>query len=171
MHQLWISHLLLCVLLSGCGVRLATMTESQKVAKLNSERARITRLSDPVRKTRSYILVSRILLDLTFSAAAAGDVSRVAPLLKQYRDAILAARDTIVDSDRSAEKDASGFKDLELALRENLRHLQDLSRSLSFDQREPVEEALAAASLIRDEMIRVLFPRRARLEPMMQRWN
>ena len=158
MRALGLSLLLLLVLLSGCGVRLATMTEQQKEKKLNSERANASRLTAPVRKTRSHILVSRILLDLISRAAAGGDVTRIRPLLSQYTEAIRATRDTMVDSDRSAEQHAAGFKDLELALRENLRHLRDLSRSLSYDQREPVDETLALASSIRDEMIRRLFP-------------
>jgi hypothetical protein len=65
----------------------------------------------------------------------------------------------MMDSDRDAERNPAGYKDLEVSLRQQIRYLQEMARSVAFDDRAPVEAALNRAETIRDEMIRKIFPR------------
>ena len=58
---------------------------------------------------------------------------------------------------RDAHKKPKGFKDLEIALRRQVRQLEDIGQGLSFDQREPVQKAKEEASAIRDQLLKALF--------------
>jgi hypothetical protein len=79
-------------------------------------------------------------------------------LLEQYTTAIRSARDTIVNSDRDATRNPSGYKDLELALRQHARRLDDIGRTLSLDDRAGVEAARNVTATIRGELIKLIFP-------------
>ena len=146
------------VLIGGCGVRLSRMNNQQKAERLAAERGRVQDLKNPVDKTRSHILISEILLDFAGIAVRDNDLESRRTLLDQYVTAITAARDVMIDSDRDAERNPSGYKDLELSLRQQIRRLQELNRSVSFEERGPVEAALNRATAIRDEMIHKIFP-------------
>jgi hypothetical protein len=54
-------------------------------------------------------------------------------------------------------KKSGGYQAVEIALRKQLRTLQDTSRMLSVDERQPVDEAIEAIIQIRDEFMRALF--------------
>ena len=63
----------------------------------------------------------------------------------------------MMNTGRDAQKKAKGFKELEMALRRQIRMLDDMARSVSFDQREPVEKTKQEVSEIRDDIFRALF--------------
>src|SRR5213593_3972891 len=81
--------------ISGCALRLAKMTDSQKAELLATERGRLPDIQDPVAKTKTCITISRILLDFVGGAARDGDAAGLNSLLNQYVSAIRNARDTI----------------------------------------------------------------------------
>ena len=135
------------------------MTDAQKSELLATERGRLLDLTDPVEKAKTHITISEILLDFAGTAASNGQSDEMETLFPQYIAAITAARDVLLDSGRDAQRNPEGFRDLELSLRQQIRRLEDMSRLLTVDQREPVTAALAQATTIRDEMIRALFPR------------
>ena len=143
---------------SGCAVRLGRMSDSQRSERLAIERGKLQELKNPVERTRTYITIAHLLLDFMAGAARDHDTEAMAPLIEQYTTAIESARDTIVHSDRDATRNAAGYKDLELALRQHIRRLQDISTGLTLDERPPVARALEVTTSIRDELIRLLFP-------------
>jgi hypothetical protein len=63
----------------------------------------------------------------------------------------------MLNTGRDAHKKPKGFKDLEIALRRQIRLLEDLARSVAFDNRDPVERARQEASDIREDMLKALF--------------
>ena len=146
------------LVLSGCAARLGRLNDNQKAERLARERGRLTELNDPVQRTRSYIVISRLLLDFVAGAARDHQTDVMGPLLEQYTAAIRSARDAIVNSERDAARNPSGYKDLELALRQNERRLGDIGRTLSFDERAGVEAARNVAAMIRGELIKLIFP-------------
>lgn len=146
------------MLTSGCGARLANMTDSQKAERLARERGRLQDLTDPVDKTRSWITISQILLDFAAGAGREGNMKDMQSLLDQYVTAIRSARDTIINSDRNAERDPEGYRDLEISLRGQIGQLQDLNRSLSVDDRPAVQNAIDIALSVREQVFRRLFP-------------
>jgi hypothetical protein len=158
MQNRYIVPLIAVLFIAGCGVRLSRMNDQQKAERLAAERGRVQELTNPVAKTRSHILISEILLDFAGSAIREDNVEGIRTLLDQYVTTITAARDVMMDSDRDAERNPAGYKDLELSLRQQIRRLQEMARSVTFDQRAPIETALNRAETIRDEMIRKIFP-------------
>jgi hypothetical protein len=143
---------------SGCAARLGRLSDAQKSERLATEKGRLSDIKDPVERTKSYITISRFLLDFIAGAARDHDVEALGSLADQYTSAIRSARDTIVGSDRDATRKPAGYKDLELTLRQQSRRLEDISRSLSFDERAPITRARETADSIREELLRLLFP-------------
>jgi hypothetical protein len=155
------SHLVLffCLfLISGCAARLAEMTADQRSQRLVLERGRLPQLTDPVAKTKSYIRISEILLTFTADAIRSGMTGEVPSLMEQYITAVRSARDTMVESKRDAERRPGGYKELEIAVRGQLRALQDMNRQLPVEERKEIEDAIQAATSVRDEILRLLFP-------------
>jgi hypothetical protein len=133
------------------------MTDMEKTELLARERSRVAEPADPLNKTKSYILISDIMLDFAAGAALGGDTWETASLLEQYTT-IMDARDTLINVDGNAAKDADGFREFEIALRNHARLLSDLNQSRSVAERPPVERTLSAATEIRAEILRLMFP-------------
>jgi hypothetical protein len=146
------------LVLSGCAARLGRLNDNQRAERLARERGRLTELEDPVQRTKSYITISTLLLDFVTGAARDHQTDLMATLLEQYTMAIQSARDTIINSDRDAARNPSGYKDLELALRQHERRLDDIGRTLSPDERANVEAARNVAAMIRGDLIKRIFP-------------
>jgi hypothetical protein len=142
----------------GCAARLAEMSAEKRAERLATERGRLADLSDPVERTKSYITISEILLSFASEALRDGAIADMKTLMGQYITAVESARDAMADSNRDAERRPSGFKELEIAMRGQLRRLEDMRRQLVVDERKPVDDAIAVAGAIRDEMLRHLFP-------------
>jgi hypothetical protein len=146
---------------SGCAARIAEMTAAQRSERLAVERGRVTGSTDPIDKTESYITISDILLSFASEAIDISDHNDLKTLLDQYVVAVQSARETMVNSNRDAERRPAGYKELEIAVRGQIRLLEDMSARLTLDERKPVEDAIAAATSVRDDMLRLLFPHAA----------
>lgn len=143
---------------SGCAPRLGRLSDAQKSERLAIEKGKLADIKDPVERTKSYITISGFLLDFIAGAARDHDVEAIGSLADQYTSAIRSARDTIVGSDRDATQRPAGYKDLELALRQQSRRLDDISSSLSLDERAPITRARETVDSIQEELLRLLFP-------------
>jgi hypothetical protein len=152
--------LLVCLSMGwGCaGSRVAGMSGKQRSERLATERGTLQDLTDPVERTKSYITISEILLSFAADAIREGATADLKPLMEQYIMAIEEARDAMVDSKRDAERRPAGYKELEIAVRGQLRVLQDLSTQLTLEERKPIDAALAAATAVHREMLQFLFP-------------
>ena len=91
-------------------------------------------------------------------SARAGDFERMDEHVEEYRVAVTEARDTMVNSGRDPSRRSAGFRELEIALRQHVRQLDDIGSLLTFDYREPIKELIAEVTGIRDELIKALFP-------------
>jgi hypothetical protein len=152
-----IAALSIVVIAPGCAVRLGRMSDNQRSERLAIERGKLAELKNPVERTRSYIRIARLLLDFVAGAARDHDTEAMVSLVDQYTSAIQSARDSIVNTDRDAARNAAGFKDLEVALRQDIRRLQDVNAGLTVDERRPVAHALEVTNSIREELLRLLF--------------
>jgi hypothetical protein len=77
--------------------------------------------------------------------------------LGEYMGAIHDAHETMMNTGRDAHRKPGGFKDLEIALRRQVRQLEDIGKALTFDQREPLDKAKDEAADIRDDLLKALF--------------
>jgi hypothetical protein len=158
MRYPYLATLCCLIVLTGCGVRLTRQTAAKRAERMATERGRLSELTNPVERTKSYIVISDILLSFASDAVNDGTIEELGVLMDQYVSAIRAARDTMVASKRDPERRPQGYRDLELALRSHTRSLRDLSTQLLVDQREPLDRAAAAASAIREQLLQLLFP-------------
>src|SRR5262245_28020402 len=150
---------LFVVALSSCAIRTASLQGQydKRLERLQKERDKLTRLTDPVGRAKTGIAVSEILLSLASDAIKSGEREMLGKRLNEYVDTIRDAHQTMMKTGRDAHRKPKGFKDLEIALRRQIRMLDDLSHSVSFDQRDPVDKAKEEASDIREELLKALF--------------
>lgn len=152
--------LLLLVTLASCSARSSSslwVRIDKRLERLEKEREKLKHAVDPVDRTKTQIRISEILLALVSDAVKTGDLEVMEQRLDEYTDAIQDAHQTMVKTGRDAHKKPKGFKDLEIALRRQVRQLEDIGGALTFDQREPVEKAKDQAADIRDELLKALF--------------
>jgi hypothetical protein len=143
-------------------MRLTKMKAAKRAELLATERGRLSELTDPVERTKAYILISDILVSFAADAVKDGTIEELSILMDQYVGAIQSARDTMVTSRRDPERRPQGYRDLELALRGHTRLLRDIGTQLLVDQREPLDRAATTASSIREELLQLLFPQKSR---------
>ena len=151
--------ILLVVVLSSCAVRTASLQGQvdKRLERLDRERARLKVVADPVDRTKSDIAISEILLSLASDAIRSGEPEVLEKRLAEYVDTIQDAHQAMMKTGRDAHRKPKGFKDLEIALRHQIRMLDDIGKSLTFDQRMPVDRAKQEASDIRDDLLKALF--------------
>jgi hypothetical protein len=138
------------------------MKAAERAELLATERGRLSELTDPVERTKAYILISDILVSFASDAVKDGTIEELGVLMDQYVAAIQSGRDTMVAARRDPERRPQGYRDLELALRRHTRLLRDIGTLLLVDQREPLERAATTAASIRDELLQLLFPQKSR---------
>ena len=144
---------------SSCTVRTAFLQgrPDKRLERLQREKDKLSRSNDPVDRTKSDIAIAEILLSLAGDAIKTNEPEVVVKHLNEYVDTIRDAHQTMMKTGRDAHRKPKGFKDLEIALRRQIRVLEELSRSVTFDQRDPVEKAKDEASDIREDVLKALF--------------
>jgi hypothetical protein len=146
--------------LIGCSARPNVFTESldERLRRLNEERAGLEVTTNPVTRTRIQIRISDLLVSFVGDAVDVGDVELIDERVSEYRATIIDARDTMVNSGRNAVNDATGYRELEIALRQHIRQVDDIGAQLNFERREPLDLLINEISEIREEILNMLFP-------------
>src|SRR5215468_12489801 len=150
---------LVVVAVSSCAIRITPLQGQydKRLERLQKERDKLTRITDPVDRTKTGIAISEILLSLASDAIKTGEPEMIGKRLNEYVDTIREAHQAMMKTGRDAHRKPKGFKDLEIALRRQIRLLDDISRGITFEQRDPVEKAKQEASDIREELLKALF--------------
>lgn len=120
--------------------------------------ARIQRTTDPVKRARFEIRLGRLKLEQTISAYQAGHIEQAERLVGAYSARMMGAWETLQRSGRDAAHHPSGFKELDIELREDARLLEDLAHRVGYENRAPVEKVKKEIEEVRAEVLRVLFP-------------
>ena len=151
---------LLILGLIGCSNRPNVFTEplDERMRRINEERVRLETTTNPVNRTRIQIRICDLLISFVGDAVDVGDVELIEERIGEYRTVVFAARDTMVNSGRNALNDASGYRDLEIALRQHARQLRDIGSQLTFEPRQPLDRLIEEISEVREEMLDILFP-------------
>ena len=129
-----------------------------RALELQREREKLEREKDPVDRAKIGIRISDLLLDNIADSVREGDFTELQAELAAYTTAIESAHKSLVDSGRDAQKKSGGFRELEIALRKQVRKFDDYARMLTTDRREPIEQAKKLATGIRDKLLKALFP-------------
>lgn len=152
--------LLLILSVNSCAtVRLSFLQTDydKRLQRLEKEREKLGHQTDPVGRTKTQIKVSEILLMLVSDAVQSGEIEAMEKRLGEYMAAIQDAHQTMTKTGRDAHRRPGGFKDLEIALRRQVRQLEDIGKGLTFDQRDAVDKARDQAADLRDDLLRALF--------------
>ena len=153
--------LLMMVVLTAtsCAIRIASLQAQydKRLERLDRERNKLKGLTDPVDRTKTDIGIAEILLTLASDAVKTGEPEVLEKRLSEYQDAIQDAHQSMIKTGRDAHRKPKGFKDLEIALRRQIRMLDNIGKNVSFDQRDPVDRAKKEASDIRDDLLKALF--------------
>jgi len=128
----------------------------KRTEQLQKEREKLKREKDPVDHTKIQIKISEILLTFVADAIKNENSEELQKQLDEYCRTIQDGLQTMMNTGRDANKHPAGFKDLEIALRRQGLRLDSLGQALTYDQREPVLKAKAAASAIHDRLIKAL---------------
>jgi hypothetical protein len=131
--------------------------EDKRVKQLDDEKRKLARTTNPESRAKSLMRVAEITLSYVNEAVRAGDFSKMQLYVDQYCEAVAGARDAMMKSGFDPHKKSGGYKAVEIALRKQIRVLQDISRTLTVDERQPVDEAIDLTSQTRDEFMKALF--------------
>jgi hypothetical protein len=127
----------------------------------DNEQDLLTRLGheqDPVKKSKYATRLAQLKLQQSTDAYGKGDVEQGEKLLDDYLKWVQSSWDFLKGSGRQAERKPQGFKELDIALREDSRRFEDLQHRVPFADRDPVNKAAQATEKIRSEVLAVLFP-------------
>lgn len=119
---------------------------------------KIQREAKPIKKSKLQIHLARLHLEKALAAYGKGEEAQGRELLKLYVAQIEAAEETLRSSGRRASRQPQGFKELEIAARENAWRLSELKKRLRVESRGAVDEVLERAERVHEHVIRALFP-------------
>jgi hypothetical protein len=124
-------------------------------AKLEDE---IQRETNPVKKAKLEIRLARVELQQGLDAYEHNQVKQGQQLLGVYLQEMTDSWKVLRNSGRNAAKNPSGFMELEIALRENARFLNDLEERVTYLEQAPIRKALGAMNELHSRVLMVLFP-------------
>jgi hypothetical protein len=122
-------------------------------------RSRFDHEPDPVRKAMLIVPLGDAEFLEIQKEFEAGEISEALAVLRQYRDEVRSCRDGLDARGIDAERHPSGFKQLQISLRESLRRLDDLIVSIPRDQQTPFLDVRKEIDQMNRHVIRELFPR------------
>ena len=111
------------LLLTGALAPVARATDETRAKELQRERAKLQKVTDPVERAKIGVKISDILIEDVGDAVRKGNIADMQTQLAAYAETIENAHQELVDSGRNAAKKPSGFKELEIALRQQVRKL------------------------------------------------
>ena len=120
--------------------------------------SRLQREPNPVKKARHEIRLGRLKLLEAIDAYDKQDANKAQDLLGAYLTHIRSSWQLLQSSGRNAFRHPEGFKELEIALREDGRFIEDLSHRLSFFDRSNVVKTAKEVEQIRAAVIKEIFP-------------
>jgi chromosome segregation ATPase len=121
-------------------------------------RARFNQETNPVRKAKLMRDLGEAELKDIDRDLDAGKVSDAAAAFERYRDEVRSCEQALDTMGSNAEKHSSGFKQLEISVRESLRRLDSIIPTLTGDQQSRFVAVRGDLSQINQHLLQELFP-------------
>src|SRR5215471_21650367 len=104
--------LLVVVAVSSCAIRITPLQGQydKRLERLQKERDKLNRITDPVDRAKTGIAISEILLTLASDAIKTNEPETVGKRLNEYVDTIKQAHQTMMKTGRDAHRKPKGFK-------------------------------------------------------------
>ena len=119
------------------------------------EKLRIT--TDPIKKVKTLIKISDFHLHAAANMVKKEDLTEADRYLSHYRETIRRTQEILNSSGRNAQKKPAGFKDFEIALKRQLRILEDLRVLYPYEQAQKVNETIEQAKAAQEQMLVQIF--------------
>jgi len=145
-----------------CTAAFAALTLFAPLAAQDHQSANQTRYdqeTDPVRKARALVKLGDDQIDEARKQLKNGDEVASLHILEQYRDEVRHIAELLKATGVDPEKKPAGFKELQISLRETVRHIDDLILTLPVDKRPFFREVRTDLVNTQNELIDALFPR------------
>jgi hypothetical protein len=120
---------------------------------------------DPIRKARMLAKFGDDQVDLAKKQLNSGDDVASLHTLEQYRDEIRETVTALEAAVPDAERKPAGFKELQISLRETVRHIDDVILTLPVDKRPFFRDVRNDLVKTQNELIDALFPRKPNQTP------
>lgn len=122
-------------------------------ADLKKLRQELARETDPADRAKITVKIGEELLNRASKRYKDGDYAEGEAILLEYRQAVHKAYDDLVETGRDARRKPKGFKHLEIHLRKTRHRLEDMARSVLYDSRQPIEEAMKDLEELRMKLL------------------
>lgn len=145
-----------------CGivlVALALASPSFSQTRIEDLRQRLTQESDPVRKAKKMPELGEAEFRQIQKEVASEQFDDALALLRQYRAEVRSCLQGLDATGANAEKHSSGFRQLQISLREALRRLDTMIPLISPDAQSGFIETRADLNEMNKNLIEELFPR------------
>jgi hypothetical protein len=113
---------------------------------------------DPVAKAKILAKLGRFEIDQARADLKADKEEQSLADLEQYRDQVESAVQALLATGVNAEQHSSGFKELQISLRETLRHIDELILQLPLDKRPWFQAVRSDLGKSQNSLIEALFP-------------
>ena len=143
--------LVFAVLFSAMPLSFGRETEEHLIRKIQNEQ-------NPVKKAKEEIKLAAFQLVRVQDAYSHGHIDEGAKLLGTFLETMKASWKILQGTGRRAAKQPQGFRELEISLRESIRTLQDVKRSVSYFDRAPLTTTSQQLEQMHSGVFRALFP-------------
>lgn len=133
--------------------------------RLDSLLAQYQHEADPIRKARVLAKLGDDQVAQAREQLKSGKDVDSLQTLEKYRDEIRETVTALEAAVPDAEKKPAGFKELQISMRETVRHIDDLILTLPVDKRPFFREVRDDLVKTQNELIDALFPRRPNQSP------
>jgi hypothetical protein len=148
---------LLHILVLGCWIGLLHAAEEIPDKDYSKLEQKLKTTMDPIGKTKTLIQMSDFQLRGVIQQAEKSNFAKADQYLSRYRAIIRQTQEILISSGRNAQKNPTGFKEFELALRRQLRALEDLRSNYPYEQAEMLRGTIEDAKTAKESMLVQIF--------------
>ncbi len=126
---------------------------------LDQSKARYDKETNPVHKAKILVKLGDFQFQAVRSEIEAGKPDEGLKDLENLRDECTTTHDALKATGTDPESKSSGFKELQITVRETLHRLRELMAGLSGDDQKPYAKVRAQFEELDNQLVRELFPR------------
>lgn len=145
-----------------CGIMLVALAlagASFSQDRITDLRQRFNQESDPVRKAKKMPQLGEVEFQQIQKYVASEEFADALALLREYRSEVQSCVQGLDATGTNAVKHSSGFRQLQISLRESLRRLDTMVPLISSEAQSGFMEERATLNEINKHLIEELFPR------------
>jgi hypothetical protein len=137
---------------------LALLPHPQDMKKLRKLEHNFEKQKDPVHRAKALAKLITREVDVASAEIRKGEINEGVARLERYRDLARRVHEELLATGRNPVKKPDGFMQLQIALRESVRRLNDLIFLIPIGRREPVEVVREDLDRINAQLLAELFP-------------